>query len=408
MIRIKEQIIANINKEKEIVKEILMFASFKASETEKTFVEEAIRSLMAQLKMLSDSVAEMLEKEEEKPLKKEYQRIVTSNGIVFIDKKLKQDFIKQLGLEKEILKKIKKKVKKQETKSVEVKKPSFLVSFASKVFRGLASRLIEKGYYENLKINLQKANIPFLASSYISLTFLITFFVLVISLAIFIALSSPTTLVRNVVIAIAISIFTFIFTTNYPSFLASSLKNKIDDELPFAVSHMAAIASSRVEPSKIFPIMTKVKQYPLFAQEAKKVVNQMNIYGYDFTTALKNVSKTCASEKLSELFNGIATTTKTGGSLVKYLQEKSKDLLLDYKLRRQKYSEVVGMLSDIYTALLIAAPLILMLILTIMSIVGSSTFAGLGIANIALLGIVVIIILNILFLIFIHLTQPKS
>ncbi|MEM2784819.1 MAG: type II secretion system F family protein, partial [Candidatus Pacearchaeota archaeon] len=99
--------------------------------------------------------------------------------------------------------------------------------------------------------------------------------------------------------------------------------------------------------------------------------------------------------------------TKKGGSLVKYLQEKSKDLLLDYKLRRQKYSEVVGVLSDIYTALLIAAPLILMLILTIIGVVGSN-FIGMSISNIAILGVAVIVVLNIFFLIFIHITQPKT
>ncbi|MEM1536143.1 MAG: type II secretion system F family protein [Candidatus Pacearchaeota archaeon] len=400
-----EEIIANIKKEKEIVKELLMFTSFEVSRSEKVFVEEAIRSLIAQLKILSDSVSGML-KQEEKPPKREYQRIITSSGTFVISKELKEEFIKQLGLEREALKKIRKKVKKQET-TEEIKKLSPFVSFASKFFRKFAFGLIEKGYFESLKSNLQKANMPFLASSYVSLTFLITFLVLVTGFVLSVLFSSTTTLLRNILIASSISIFTFIFTINYPSLAALALRNKIDDELPFAVSHMSAIASSNVEPSKIFPIMSKVKEYPFFAQESKKVVNQMNIYGYDLVTALKNVSKNCASEKLAELFNGIAATTKTGGSLVKYLQEKSKDLLLDYKLRRQKYSEVVGVLSDIYTALLIAAPLILMLILTIIGVVGSN-FIGMSISNIAILGVAVIVVLNIFFLIFIHITQPKT
>lgn len=395
----KEKLIENIEKEKEIVKELLLLSEMKVSEEEKEFLEEAIRSLIAQLKILSFSVSKMLKKEEKG------ERIITERGVVFLDKKLKENFLRQINIEKEALKKIRKEIKKEEIK--ELKKPSFFVIFSSLVFGRIASRLIKKGYYEDLKKNLQKANMPFLTSSYVSLAFFITFFVFVISIAVALSLSTSATIIRNIVIAIALSIGTFILIINYPSVVASSIKTKIEDELPFAVSHMSAIASSRVEPSKIFFVMAKVKEYPYFSQEAKKVVNQINLYGYDLVTSLKNVAKNCASEKLSELFEGIATTTKTGGSLVKYLEEKSKDLLLDYKLKREKYIEAVGVMSDIYTALLIAAPLILMLILTVMGFLGSS-IAGIGISKIAWIGIFLIIILNVLFLIFIHLTQPKT
>lgn len=396
----KEKIIENIEKEKEIVKEILTLLTLETSEKEKEFLKEGIKSLIAQLKLLSYSVSRMLEKSEAT-----CERIITTRGIVFIDKKLKRDFLEQTGLEKEVLKKLKEEVKKEEIE--ELKKPSFFVTFASLVFGKISLDLVRKGYYEGLKEKLQKANMPFLASGYVSMAFFITFFVLVISVAVALALSTSTTIIRNLAIALVLSLGTFVLIINYPSIVASSIKNKIEDELPFAISHMSAIASSRVEPSKIFFVMAKVKEYPCFSREAKKVVNQINLYGYDLVTSLKNVAKNCASEKLSELFGGIATTTKTGGSLVKYLEEKSKDLLLDYKLKREKYIEAVGVMSDIYTALLIAAPLILMLILTIMGFLGS-TIAGISISKIALLGTFLIIILNILFLIFVHLTQPKT
>ncbi|MEM4703423.1 MAG: type II secretion system F family protein [Candidatus Pacearchaeota archaeon] len=409
MISEKQNIIANIRKEKEIIKELLLLSSYSAEE--RLFVEEAKRSLIYQLKVLSDSVSGMLQGIEDskkgKAKKKEFQRIETSTGVVFIDKKVQEQFKKQLGFEKVAIEKIKTKFKSVPKGPVGLKKPPFLVSFASIVFRRLASSLIKQGYYDSVRNDLQKANMPYLVSSYVSLTFLITFFVLIISLAVSIGLSTHATLLRNVIIALAISIFVYIFAINYPSLSVSSARSRIDDELPFAISHIAAIASSGVDPSKIFPIMSNVKEYPFFSQEAKKIVNQMNVYGLDLTTSLKNVAATTSSEKLAELLNGIATTTRTGGDLVKYLGEKSKDSMTDFRLRRQKYSEFVGMLSDIYTALLIAAPLILMLILAIIGVIGSS-FAGLSITSLATIGLVVILVLNIVFLIFIHITQPKT
>ncbi|MCS7134470.1 MAG: type II secretion system F family protein [Candidatus Pacearchaeota archaeon] len=392
----EEKILANIQKEKEIVEELLYIANIECSEDEKEFIEEVTNALLQQLKILSASVSTMLKEE------RKYKRIFTSTGMVFIDERIKKDFIEQLGIERKALKKIKRGREELE----ELKKPSFFVTFSSLVFRRIASEFLKKNF-PNLKENLQKANLPFLPSSYVSIIFLITFFVFVVSLATALALSNHATIARNIIIAIAVSIFTFIFSFYYPSIVASSTKNKIEDELPFAVSHMNAIVSSGVEPSKVFFVMSKVKEYPFFSKEAKKITNQMNIYGYDFTTALKNVAKICASDKLSELLNGIATTTKTGGSLKKYLEEKAKDLLLEYRLKREKYSESVSVISDIYTALLIAAPLMLMLTLAIISMVGSE-FAGIKITELAILGMIIISFLNIIFLIFIHITHPKT
>jgi len=402
--------LANIVKEKEIVKELIQILDYyeKADSKEKLVMKSTINSLLEQLKILSDSVSVILEPKEKVKEKREYQRITTARGTVYIDKKLKEEFIKQLGIESRSLERLGKKVKAiEDIEDSDLKKPSFFVSFSSAIFHKLASSLIDQGHFEKVKRDLKKTNMNYLASSYISLTFCVTLFVLVISLAVALGLSSSATMLRNIILALVVSVFAFIFTLNYPSLVASSARNRLDDELPFAIAHVSAIASSQVEPSKIFQIMARIKDYPFFAKEAKKIVSQVNLYGYDLVTALKNVAKSTSSERLSELFLGIATTTKTGGSLVKYLQEKSKDFLVDYRLRRQKYSEVVSMLSDVYTALLIAAPLILMLILAIMSVVGSS-FGGMSIPSLATIGLVVIIALNILFIIFIHITQPKN
>jgi len=402
---------ANIKKEKEIIRELIKLdaALEQVKEQEQDLLKESMKSLFSQLKIISNSISEMLVQEKKKkPIKKsQYMRVPTPSGDVFIDKKSKQDFMKQIGLEQNALGKIKKKIKNKIENSPEFKKPGGFVVFASRIFHPLSSSLLKSGSFSNLKNNLKKANISYLASSYLSLCFLITFIILILSLAIAAGFGTETTIIRNIFIAVIFTIVVFIFVTKYPTFVSSNIRTRIEDELPFAVSQMSATASSKVEPSKIFPIMAKVKDYPYFANEIKKVVNQMSIYGYDFTTALKNIAKNSPSEKIAELFNGIATTTKTGGSLEKYLKEKSKDLLADYRLRRRKYSELVGMLSDVYTALLIAAPLVLMLVLTIMSVVGQS-IAGLSVTSLATIGVIAIIALNIVFLIFIHITQPKT
>jgi len=129
------------------------------------------------------------------------------------------------------------------------------------------------------------------------------------------------------------------------------------------------------------------------------------LYGYDLVTALKNVSKTSPSDAMIELFNGIATTINSGGSLNSYLNEKARDFLNDYKLLRQKYISTSATYTDVYTGLLIAAPLIFMLMLVLVNVIGVS-IGGLTASTIAIIGISAIVLLNIGFIIFLQVSQP--
>ena len=167
---------------------------------------------------------------------------------------------------------------------------------------------------------------------------------------------------------------------------------------------MSSIAGSGVEPSRIFRILALSTEYPAVSKEMKKIVNYVNLYGYDLVNALRNVAKTTSNEKLSELFNSIATNIIGGGSLRDYLDKKSEDMLLDYKLDRKKYSSIAETSMDIYIGILVAAPLIFMVMLIVMNVTGIGL--GISIQLLSYLIIAGIALINIGFLIFLQLRQP--
>ena len=156
----------------------------------------------------------------------------------------------------------------------------------------------------------------------------------------------------------------------YPASEANSVNKGITQELPFATIHMAAIAGSNIEPSKILKIIMKSQEYPNIGREMKKVIAQVDIYGYDLVTSLKNVASSTSNKKLSELFSGIAINISTGGALKNYLEKKADNFLVDYRLERQKYKNLAGTFMDVYISILIAAPLILMMMFIVMNVSG--------------------------------------
>ena len=83
------------------------------------------------------------------------------------------------------------------------------------------------------------------------------------------------------------------------------------------------------------------------------------------------------------------------------------DTLNDYKLRRRRYITISETYADIYTGLLIAAPLIFMLILVLVNILGG-TVGGMTPETMAIVGIGGLVVINIGFLVFLEISQPKG
>lgn len=192
----------------------------------------------------------------------------------------------------------------------------------------------------------------------------------------------------------------------YPSSQRKSLEKEINQELPFMIIYMSAIATSGIEPSKIFQIIAMSSDYPYNRREIRKLTNYINFYGYDLVTALKNSARTCPSERLGQLFEGLATTITSGGELSEFLNKHSETLLFDYRLEREKYTQIAETFMNIYISVVIAAPMIMMMLFILMSLtsIGSGLFSP---ATIGLLTVLIISLLNVGFLIFLNMKQPK-
>lgn len=188
-----------------------------------------------------------------------------------------------------------------------------------------------------------------------------------------------------------------------------SKKKSIDTNLPFALTHLSAIASSGTPPEEAFRIMSTFKEFGAISTEMSNITRRIDIFGEDITVALKHVIKTTPSETFREILGGILTITQTGGTLDAYLTEMADIAMFDYKLAREKYLAALSTYADMYTALLIAAPLFLVSILVVMNIIPNSQLpGGMDIMTALSIGVYGLIpLLNLLFLAFITFTAPE-
>jgi Flp pilus assembly protein TadB len=431
----------NISKEKRIISEmdslLEKFGKIK-NESEKRMINSQITSLKNSLKEINNEMPVLLgnlslKKTEKKliPEKSESEKIqkrVLKDKNFFLNflnslknkilrnkeekyTRIEEDTVKRFG------KKKKKKIKKKE------KKPSKYVNLSTRIFADFSRDLIKKGYFKKIRKDLVRANLQLVDTSYISIIFFTTLISLIAGFLIFvfflffnIGVGYPMiTLVKESLIMRFFKIFwiiplvplsVFIFIYLYPSLERMSLTDKINNELPFATIHMSAVSSSMVNPSKIFEIIVATGEYPHLEKEFKKLLNEINVYGYDLVSALKDTSYNTPSLKLKELFNGLAITINSGGDLQEFFDKRAETLLFDYKIEREKYTKTAETFMDIYISVVIAAPMILMLLIVMMKI------SGLGISlstnMITLVVVMSVSMINIFFLTFLHLKQTSK
>ena len=427
-----------ISNERKIINEINSVQNdLEKRPGEKKMVFAQIKSLENMLKEGNKNILQTLEKINlSKPLNslypkknsEEIKKISKNNKLInkpIIKKALKKLFAEKgfasLNFERESLKELKKKKSKISAKTE--KKPSSYVKLANKIFANFSISITEKGKFKALNKDLKKSGMNLLLKSYTSIMFFTTALSVIAGIFIFIfllffnvSLSVPfitiinesiwTRFMKIFWVLFAVPIITFSFMYFYPSLEKKSLEGRINQELPFATINMAAVSGSMIDPTKIFSIIISTKEYPALEREFVKIINGINILGYNLVTVLRMGASKSPSKKLSELLNGLATTISSGGELPKFFEERAKTLLFEYKLEREKSIRAAETFMDIYISAVIAAPMILMLLLIIIQISGIGI--SLSISAITILMILAVTTINIFFLTFLHLRQGKE
>lgn len=424
----------NLKQEKSIVVDMATIAVGVQSDIENRSVYlKSLKSLAEHLDVLNNAVPELLKEEspivkKDKLIKEKHivkvgvfgkkkivpiERKVVSvsyispsskkKQLVTINKADRQKFLKKLKLSEDALANIRK--IKEKGSGIKDRKPNAYITFSSKYFREYSDKVSPQ--FREIGRDLKKANIPILLSSYLSMAMMSSVIAFSVGLLLFLVMMIFS--LSNWIYFVSPFGFTGLAMAAfylYPTSTASSVHKDITYELPFATIHMAAIAGSNITPVKIFKIIAKSTQYPNIGAEMRKVIVQIEIYGYDIVTSLKSVAKTTSNKKLSELFSGLATNISSGGSLKNYLEKKSEGFLLDYRLERQKYSALAGTFMDVYISILIAAPLVLMMMFIVMNVAGLG-MGGLGINAMMFFAISGVVIVNIIFMVVLNMKQPR-
>lgn len=250
--------------------------------------------------------------------------------------------------------------------------------FGYRLFSGIATQRARdnprlQGVLQQAHINMRPE--VFLASTYMTTAIVfvtILFGVILIIAGVFggaLTLAAQVSLFL-VPLPLVMAGIVYVVSMVLPDLRVQSRSHDIEAKLPYAINFVATMASAGATPGRIFRSLSEQPIYGEVANEAAWISRDMEALGADVLTALSQAIGRSPSPKFQDFLQGAITTLSTGGDLKAYFNNKGEQYMLDNRQIQAQFLESLGVLAESFVVVVVAAPLFLMVILSVMTSLG--------------------------------------
>jgi flagellar protein FlaJ len=249
--------------------------------------------------------------------------------------------------------------------------------FAKKIFGPIADRYVNRLGETQLELTLLKAHYKMNVSEFYAVAWMNTLIAGII-IGVVVAFLAPllhflglplstslATLALLGVIPIA-----YFFTFFRPSSVANGRKKNIDKRISHAMSFVSTLASADVNIDVIFTELAKQSMYGEIQKEAQWITRDVELLGKDILTALRDAATRTPSLKWQDFLQGVVTTTLSGGHLKPYFVMKTEQFQKENSMDSKKNMETLGMLAESFVTVVVAMPLFLIVMMSMMGMIG--------------------------------------
>ncbi len=174
-----------------------------------------------------------------------------------------------------------------------------------------------------------------------------------------------------VLTSIACFLTMFLLLMLYPRVKGWERKGKIDGHLPYAISWMSFMATTGVIPYLIFKKLAETEEFfGEVSQEAKLVVKDVELLGFDFISALRNLASATPSTHMRTFIQGAVTNALSGSEMGTYFVSKGREAMEENRRKFTEFIETLSLISEVYIIGLVAAPILIIVMFAAMMMLG--------------------------------------
>lgn len=129
--------------------------------------------------------------------------------------------------------------------------------------------------------------------------------------------------------------------------------SQINRELPFAALLFTLLAASGVTIYESWKKLCSIDLLPTFQKEAREIVRQVEVLGYDPLTVMHRRAEKTNSKNYREFLLGFVSSVRSGGSVVNFLKSKLRSIFELQSAAAMRSVERLGTLVEAYAVMLI-------------------------------------------------------
>ncbi len=135
--------------------------------------------------------------------------------------------------------------------------------------------------------------------------------------------------------------------------ITSETRSELDRELPFVALLFTLLAASGVSVYESWKKLASINLLPTFQKEAKEIVRQVEVLGYDPLTVMAKHAEKTRSKGYREFLLGYISSVRSGGSIVAYLKSKLRSIFDLQSAAAIRSIERLSTLVEAYAVMLI-------------------------------------------------------
>ncbi|OPY37810.1 MAG: flagellar assembly protein J [Methanoregula sp. PtaU1.Bin051] len=149
----------------------------------------------------------------------------------------------------------------------------------------------------------------------------------------------------------------------YPAILAHGRKTKIELDLPYAISYMQALSTTMPPYEIIRKVYEEADMFNEVSREFGMIVRDVELFGDDLLTAMKNLQHTTPSPALRDFLNDLGIVFDSGGDITSYLGAKTEFFREQAKRELELVLKTIEIMAEVYVSAFVAGPIALIIMI---------------------------------------------
>ena len=175
-------------------------------------------------------------------------------------------------------------------------------------------------------------------------------------------------------VAFTISLFAVgAFATGYyyPLVRSGTRERRIDILLPHAIIYMYALSHGGMNSFEVMKELAEAEDvYGEVSEEFDTVVRDVELFGNDLFSALRDARSITPSENFEQFVDDMISVLDSGSDFSTFLEDEASTYMDQAQDEQESFLDTLAILSEIFIVAFVAAPLLLIVTLLVISIVG--------------------------------------